>query len=191
MALTGESETYRHEMNIARISFLPGPEFAVFLEAPINLMPRRCGDKWRVPVITAWTVDVDFDAQSDEGYEIIAGGGECMRRFFLRPGQDAFHQPVSGTAFNNDFIMELSESNNWYPSATPQQLPQWQTVYSDLAQAVWIVRRTNIGFWSKQTHTVPLTSTGYWAPDGEVRYSFTYHWRTLSNVEFEARRARI
>jgi len=192
MALTGESETYRVSFVIFRTPLsVRGIEFDKYVETGLNLKPIPIKGGWKVPVITGWTVDLDFDASSDDGVELTNAGGECCRRFFVRPGEDPFVRPVSGTRFDNDFIMELAETNTWFPTVAPAALPQWADSYSEAAGAVWIVKQCNVGFWSKQTHTVPATISGYAEPEGDIRMTFTYHWRKLTNKEFEARRARV
>jgi len=193
MALTGESETYRQTLNVERdpLILFPGEEFDQLVENKMNLSPIPIPGGWKVPVITSWSVELDLDDKSDNGFDVASSGGEQTRRFFVRPGEDPFLRPISGR-FNNDFIMELSETNQWFPAiGTSSQLPQWPDSYSEIATAVWIMRPCSIGFWAKQTHTVALTLSGYNEPDGVIRYTFTYHWRKLSIKEFEARRARM
>jgi len=195
MALTGESETYRQELNVERDeSFVvQGEEFDQLTENRMNLAPIPIPGGWKVPVITSWAVELDLDDKSDSGFDVVGAGGEQARRFFVRPGEEPFQRPISGR-FNNDFIMELAETNTWFPALAitgQSPLPQWPDNYSEIASAIWIMRPCNIGFWAKQTHTVALTLSGYNEPDGVIRYTFTYHWRKLSTKEFEARRARI
>jgi len=192
MALTGESETYRVAFAIYRTPLsVRGIEFDKLVEAKLNIFPIQFKGGWKVPVITGWTVDLDFDASSDDGVDIGGAGGECCRRFFVRPGEDPFVPPASGTRFDNDFIMELSSTSTWFPTVSPGPLAQWADNYSEAAAAVWIMRKCNVGFWTKQTHTVIATVSGYAEPEGDIRVTFTYNWRTLTNKEFEARRARV
>jgi len=194
MALTGESETYRVEFAVERDPFVlvAGEEFDQLTEVALNLFPQPVPGGWKVPVITSWAVELDLDDKSDNGFDITSAGGEQVRRFFVRPGEDKFVRPASGTRFDNDFIMELSETNTWFPVLSGGNfLPQWGDNYSEIGGAVWIMRKCNVGFWAKQTHTVPATLSGYNEPEGDLRYTFTYHWRKLSVKEFEARKARI
>ena len=194
MALTGESETYRQEFQVLRTTVTRGETFDQLVEYKMNLYPQAVPGGWKVPVITAWSVELDLDDKSDDGFDVVGAGGECTRRFFIRPGKDRFIPPVSGSRFDNDFIMEMSETNTWFPALVgvgSTALPQWPDRYGEAANAIWIVKRCNLGWWAKQTHSIDPTLSGYNMPEGDIRYSIVYHWRYCSTKEFEARRARI
>jgi len=193
MALTGESLTLRTSVAYDGYQEIPGVQFWFIREVPLNLRPVWMNGKWRVPVITRFEVDNKLNAKSFEGQIIVSGIGGYKRRYLIVDLDKTWSPDYEATVpdSNSRILLETGEITTWGLALTVDDLlPIMNQNFVEEDMAVWIMNDVKLVSLHVQTHEVSLTQAGYYDPNGTIEFLITYHWRTLSAIEFQARKSR-
>jgi len=189
MALTGESQTLRIESQWDSQQLLPGIKFYKKRNTMIDLAPSFVNGRWRVPVITAWTVNLKLNWKSFVGETIVDGIGGYMREFRLTD------RPIAAGGATTDprgyIYDELGQQVGWGLGLVDGELPQLEQQWTHEAMALWVTKQLWFSQEFAQEHDLPATNCGYYEPKGTVVAELTYHWRTCSVEEFQLLKSRM
>jgi len=192
MALTGESLTYNFWLTSDLNQDIPGLSFYYTKNLALALKPHFDGKKWHVPVITKWEVSTKWNMKSNEGEIIVAGLGGYARKFYLT------HKELARVAGNinqlrfGDVVAELGQNVTWGAGFdVGDNLPVLNNDFETAETAIWVMRDLYFVLNVYQEHEIPATEAGFYPPNGPLFSVITYHWRTLSPMEYEERKSRL
>lgn len=184
-----EKNTVRGRFWLQRTGSEPGLAFFHKHIIDTGLKPIRLGRKWRVPIVTKWTVFNTWDRESFLAVFVVAAFGEYERRYELTYKREA--DPGNWDIGDNvQQLSELGDTIAWTVGEDEETpiLPDMEVEWFEEHLAIWVTSPLEIRASITQVVPSPGVGQGYFMPQGWVNWQIVYHWKTVDIYEFEARR---